>query len=78
MKGKTIKADVITGIDIFADVNGKESDEDFIQKNTGEGKHFPISQGQIQMSRPFSYLMAIEAALSYRSSSTSIQTPMNE
>ena len=24
MKGKTIKADVITGIDIFADVNGKE------------------------------------------------------
>jgi len=44
MKGKTIKADVITVVDIFADVNGKESDEDFIQKNTGEGKHFPISQ----------------------------------
>ena len=41
MKGKGIK-EVITGIDIFADVIGKESEEDFTQKNTGEGECFPM------------------------------------
>jgi hypothetical protein len=42
MKGKTIKADAITGIDIFADVNGKESDREYIKNNTGQGKRFPM------------------------------------
>ena len=42
MKGKTIKADSITGIDIFADVVGKESDKEFVKNNTGQGKRFPM------------------------------------
>jgi hypothetical protein len=42
MKGKTIKSDAITGIDIFADVIGKKTDEDYIQNNTGEGKRYPL------------------------------------
>ena len=40
MKGKTIKAHVIACIDILADVNGKESDGDFIQKIQGKGNTF--------------------------------------
>jgi hypothetical protein len=42
MKGKTIKSDMITGIDIFADVIGKETDEDYITNNSGQGKRFPM------------------------------------
>ena len=42
MKGKTIKSDMITGIDIFADVIEKETDEDYIANNSGQGKRFPM------------------------------------
>jgi hypothetical protein len=33
---------MITGIDIFADVIGKETDEEYIANNSGQGKRFPM------------------------------------
>jgi hypothetical protein len=39
--GKTIKPEVITGLDAFASKIGNESDPDFITKNSGPGKIYP-------------------------------------
>ena len=41
VKGKEPKTDVETGIDIFVDEVGSIEDEDYFEKNFGEGKRFP-------------------------------------
>ncbi len=41
-KKEALIIDTITGIDIFADVIGKETDEDYIANNSGQGKRFPM------------------------------------
>ena len=41
IEGSKIRSDIVTGMDIFAKKIGEESDDDFIQKNTGPGKLFP-------------------------------------
>jgi len=38
---KTLRPEVITGLDIFAPVEGVEEDDDFYEKNTGAGKMYP-------------------------------------
>jgi len=42
MAGKSINSDVVTGIDVFAEKIGNEEDPDFVQKNTGPGKLYPL------------------------------------
>jgi hypothetical protein len=41
VSGKTMKPEVVTGLDVFAKKNGEESDDDFIANNTGPGKIYP-------------------------------------
>jgi hypothetical protein len=41
VSGKTMKPEVITGLDVFATKNGEETDPDFIYNNTGPGKIYP-------------------------------------
>jgi hypothetical protein len=36
--GKTLKPEVVTGIDVFSKKEGDESDYDFMEKNSGPGK----------------------------------------
>ena len=42
MAGKSINSDAVTGIDVFAEKIGNEEDPDFVQKNTGHGKLYPL------------------------------------
>ncbi len=39
--GKTMKPEVVTGLDLFATKIGNETDYDFIASNTGPGKLYP-------------------------------------
>jgi hypothetical protein len=39
--GKTMKPEVVTGLDLFATKIGHETDDDFILNNTGPGKLYP-------------------------------------
>jgi hypothetical protein len=41
VSGKTMRPEVVTGLDLFATKIGEESDLDFAEKNTGEGKMYP-------------------------------------
>ena len=41
MAGERPKAQVESGIDFFADAIGSVNDDDYFEKNTGEGKKFP-------------------------------------
>ena len=41
VEGKTLKPEVVTGLDVFATKVGDESDPDFIANNTGDGKLYP-------------------------------------
>jgi hypothetical protein len=41
IEGSKIQSGIVTDMDIFAQKNGDELDEDFIEKNTGPGKLFP-------------------------------------
>ena len=41
VKGKEPKTDVEIGIDIFVDEVGSIEEEDYFEKNFGEGKRFP-------------------------------------
>jgi hypothetical protein len=41
IEGKTMKPEVVTGLDVFATKIGNESDPDFITNNTGPGKIYP-------------------------------------
>ena len=42
MEGKSINSDAVTGIDVFAQKVGNETDPDFVQNNTGPGKLYPL------------------------------------
>ena len=42
IQGETVRADVITGIDSFAEKIGCDEDPDFVRLNTGKGKLFPM------------------------------------
>ena len=39
--GENPKAEVETGIGVFADAVGMADDDDFFEKNTGNGKKYP-------------------------------------
>lgn len=41
IEGSNIQLDIVTDMDIFAQKNGGELDEDFIEKKTGPRKLFP-------------------------------------
>jgi hypothetical protein len=38
--GKTLKPEVVTGIDVFSEKEGDESNDDFTEKNSGPGKRY--------------------------------------
>lgn len=42
VQGETVRTDVITGIDPWAEKHGSEDDPDFIKNNTGPGKLYPM------------------------------------
>jgi hypothetical protein len=41
VSGKSLKPEVVTGIDVFSEKIGDESDFDFTEKNSGPGKRYP-------------------------------------
>ena len=41
VEGKTMRPEVVTGLDLFATKEGNEEDPDFLEKNTGPGKIYP-------------------------------------
>jgi hypothetical protein len=41
VEGKTMKPEVVTGLDVFTTKIGNESDPDFLTNNTGPGKIYP-------------------------------------